>query len=84
MFSANWRLPRHFTEEERRAQLEKTLEILDLTWIRNARIGNIQRRGISGGERKPVCARPGRVQPSAASHVPQAAAPLAVEPLRPA
>ena len=54
MFSANWRLPRHFTEKQKRAELEKTLEILDLTWIRNARIGNFARRGISGGEKKQV------------------------------
>jgi len=54
LFSASWRLPWYFTEEDRASALEETLNLLDLEHIRKQRIGGLARRGISGGERKRV------------------------------
>ncbi|CAK9013557.1 Putative white-brown complex homolog protein 30 (Putative non-intrinsic ABC protein 12) (WBC-related protein 1) [Durusdinium trenchii] len=54
LFSASWRLPWHFTEKDRREALEETLELLDLENIRHERIGGLNKRGISGGEKKRV------------------------------
>eukprot|EP00516_Mucochytrium_quahogii_P011477 CAMPEP_0203787104 /NCGR_PEP_ID=MMETSP0100_2-20121128/2026_1 /ASSEMBLY_ACC=CAM_ASM_000210 /TAXON_ID=96639 /ORGANISM=" , Strain NY0313808BC1" /LENGTH=962 /DNA_ID=CAMNT_0050689539 /DNA_START=648 /DNA_END=3536 /DNA_ORIENTATION=- len=54
MFSASWRLPRHYNDSQREKALEETLELLDLAHIRNERIGGLISRGISGGEKKRV------------------------------
>jgi ABC-type multidrug transport system ATPase subunit len=53
-FSAEWRLPRSVTLRQKQALLENTLRMLDLTHIRKQRIGDVQSRGISGGEKKRV------------------------------
>jgi len=52
MFSANWRLPRDMTQEQKQEVVQHTMEVLDLLKVRDRRIGDVQSRSISGGERK--------------------------------
>lgn len=54
MFSAQWRLPRELTEDERARIVNDTLVTLDLDHLRTSRIGNIMKRSLSGGERRRV------------------------------
>jgi len=51
-FSANWRLPRDLSYEEKKQVIENVLHTLDLWKIRHRRVGSVTNRGISGGERK--------------------------------
>jgi ABC-type multidrug transport system ATPase subunit len=53
-FSADWRLPRRISKERREELLQDTLDTLDLNRIRHQRVGDVMRRGISGGEKKRV------------------------------
>ena len=53
-FSAFWRLPRYFTEQQRQDVVDVTIEVLGLGKSRHKRIGGTKRRGLSGGERKRV------------------------------
>lgn len=51
-FSAGWRLPRALNASTVDHTIEETLSLLELQHIQHERIGDVQRRGISGGERK--------------------------------
>ncbi|CAI7747494.1 unnamed protein product [Closterium sp. NIES-53] len=55
MFSAEMNLPsRLFSRREKEARVERLLEILGLSHVANTIIGDENRRGVSGGERKRV------------------------------
>ncbi len=51
-FSANLRLPKYITPEEKVKRIEDTITELGLAHVADAKIGNEFIRGISGGERK--------------------------------
>lgn len=53
-YTARLRLPADYTDGEIRMRLAKVLGDLGLLGIDNTRIGNAERRGISGGQRKRV------------------------------
>jgi ABC transport system ATP-binding/permease protein len=53
-FSARLRLPTDYTDDEIRKRIAKVLADLGLQGTENTRIGNAERRGISGGQRKRV------------------------------
>ena len=55
MYTAELRLPRSFTDKERRARVENVMHDLGLTHVRNVVVGTPMRKGISGGERKRLC-----------------------------
>ena len=48
------RLPRHYTAWDVREVVERTLEVLGLEHIEGSVIGDAEKRGISGGQRKRV------------------------------
>ena len=51
-FSAGWRLPRTLNESTVAHTISETLRLLELEHVKHERIGDVQRRGISGGEKK--------------------------------
>ena len=53
-YSGRLRLSANSTEEEIQNQVERVLQELDILHIRNSRIGDALKRGISGGQRKRV------------------------------
>ena len=53
-FSARLRLPAKYTVTERNNIIEDVLEVLDIVKIRDSVVGSVERRGISGGQRKRV------------------------------
>jgi ABC-type multidrug transport system ATPase subunit len=53
-FNAALRLPRHFSEENRRTWLDFIIDMLGLTDCKHTLIGDAEVRGISGGQRKRV------------------------------
>ncbi|GBG91036.1 hypothetical protein CBR_g51769 [Chara braunii] len=53
-FSARYRLPSKMTEKQKASIVERTLRSLGLSAIRHAEVGSVERRGISGGQRKRV------------------------------
>ena len=55
MFTAELRLPRSFTDAERRERVEDVLNDLNLAHARHDIIGTQQTQGISGSERKRLC-----------------------------
>eukprot|EP00026_Physarum_polycephalum_P000722 Phypoly_transcript_00723.p1 GENE.Phypoly_transcript_00723~~Phypoly_transcript_00723.p1 ORF type:complete len:1358 (+),score=194.06 Phypoly_transcript_00723:83-4156(+) len=52
--SAMLRLPANLTKEQKMAQVESVIAELGLRHCRNTRIGNDEKRGISGGEKRRV------------------------------
>lgn len=52
MFCANTRLPKCITDKEKKARVENVLIDMELTDIKNSRVGDKNRRGISDGEKK--------------------------------
>lgn len=54
MYAARARLPASMTEEERREFVDETIMMLGLDELRDSIIGDENRRGISGGQRKRV------------------------------
>jgi ATP-binding cassette subfamily G (WHITE) protein 2 len=54
-YTAELRLPRKFTNKQRRIRVEEVMADLGLTHVRNVIIGTSMKRGISGGERKRLC-----------------------------
>lgn len=54
VFSAQWRLPRSTSPQEISRIVNETIDILHLHSVRHNRIGNMDKRGISGGERRRV------------------------------
>jgi ATP-binding cassette subfamily G (WHITE) protein 2 len=55
MYTAELRLPREFTDKQRRARLEDVMADMGLTHVRHVIIGTPMKKGISGGERKRLC-----------------------------
>lgn len=53
-FAADFKLPREVTPGEKRAIVDRVIELLGLTGVRHSRIGEETKRGISGGEKKRV------------------------------
>jgi ABC-type Na+ transport system ATPase subunit NatA len=53
-FAGKLRFPSDVTDEELDAAVDRVLRTLDIEDIRHSRIGDVQRRGISGGQRKRV------------------------------
>lgn len=51
-FSANLRLPKETTQEEKKAAVEWVIQRLGLTSCADTRVGGALSRGLSGGERK--------------------------------
>lgn len=49
-FAARLRLPEYIPDSEKLARTDEVIEMLGLTSIRNTRIGDGEKRGISGGE----------------------------------
>ncbi|THH31853.1 hypothetical protein EUX98_g2335 [Antrodiella citrinella] len=54
LFAARLRLPEYVRESEKLARVDDVLEKLGLTSIRDVRIGDGEKRGISGGEMRRV------------------------------
>jgi ABC-type multidrug transport system ATPase subunit len=54
MYSARLRLPPSIPAAQQRAIVEDVIEILDLGRIRDSVVGNPEKRGISGGQKKRV------------------------------
>jgi ABC-type multidrug transport system ATPase subunit len=55
MFTAELRLPRTFTNKQRKERVEDVMNDLGLVHVRNRVIGTQLKQGISGSERKRVC-----------------------------
>jgi ABC-type multidrug transport system ATPase subunit len=53
-YTAKLRLPTDYSDDEIRGRIDKTLSDLGLQGSEGTRIGNAERRGISGGQRKRV------------------------------
>jgi ABC-type multidrug transport system ATPase subunit len=53
-FAARLRMPESVSAEEKEAKVFEVLQQLGLVDIKDARIGNIEKRGISGGEARRV------------------------------
>lgn len=53
-FAADFKLPREVTPGEKRAIVDRVIELLGLSGVRHSRIGEETKRGISGGEKKRV------------------------------
>ncbi|CAF4528154.1 unnamed protein product, partial [Rotaria magnacalcarata] len=49
------RLPRAFTEEQRKERVADVMADLGLSHVHNVIVGTPLKKGISGGERKRVC-----------------------------
>ena len=54
MFAAKLKTPPHYTNEKIKILVDETIAQLGLTRVRHSIIGNLNKRGISGGERKRV------------------------------
>lgn len=54
MFAARLRLPEHIPQEEKQAKVFEVMKQLGILDIKDTRIGNHERRGISGGEQRRV------------------------------
>jgi ATP-binding cassette subfamily G (WHITE) protein 2 len=55
MYTAELRLPRTFTNKQRKERVEDVMNELGLAYVRKAIIGTQLKQGISGSERKRVC-----------------------------
>ena len=53
-YSAMLRLPRSMKKKQKFRIIEDTIEMLGLDHIRDSRVGSVEKRGISGGQRKRV------------------------------
>ena len=53
-YSAMLRLPRSMSKKQKFRIIEDTIEMLGLDHIRDSRVGSVEKRGISGGQRKRV------------------------------
>jgi ATP-binding cassette subfamily G (WHITE) protein 2 len=54
-YTAEFRLPREFTDKQRYARVDDVMEDLGLTHVRHVLVGTPLKKGISGGERKRLC-----------------------------
>ncbi|CAF3762149.1 unnamed protein product [Adineta steineri] len=55
MYTAKLRLPRIFTDKQRKERVEDVMTDLNLVPVRKAIIGTTMKQGISGSERKRLC-----------------------------
>ncbi|CAF0924139.1 unnamed protein product [Adineta steineri] len=55
MYTAKLRLPRIFTDKQRKERVEDVMTDLNLVPVRKATIGTTMKQGISGSERKRLC-----------------------------
>jgi ABC-type multidrug transport system ATPase subunit len=53
-YAGKLRFPKDVTDEELDGAVDRVIRTLDIEDIRHSRIGDVQRRGISGGQRKRV------------------------------
>ncbi|VAH25168.1 unnamed protein product [Triticum turgidum subsp. durum] len=53
-FSANCRLPARMSHRDRVLIVERVIDSLDLQGVRNSVVGTVEKRGISGGQKKRV------------------------------
>ena len=54
IFSGRFRLPRATPEDEIEDLADDTFANLGLSWVDNSPVGDVRRRGVSGGEKKRV------------------------------
>ncbi|EFN56469.1 hypothetical protein CHLNCDRAFT_22567, partial [Chlorella variabilis] len=54
LFSARYRLPARCSREQHTLSVERAIAVLQLEDVRDCRVGNEEKRGISGGQRKRV------------------------------
>jgi ABC-type multidrug transport system ATPase subunit len=54
LFAAELRIPENVSQVEKKARVEDVIEKLGLSGVRNVRIGDGEKRGISGGEMRRV------------------------------
>lgn len=55
MYTAELRLPRHFTRQQREKRVEEVMSSMGITHVKNVIVGTVLRKGMSGGERKRLC-----------------------------
>jgi ATP-binding cassette subfamily G (WHITE) protein 2 len=55
MYTAKLRLPRAFTNKQRKERVKDVMSDLGLSRVHNVIVGTPLKKGISGGERKRVC-----------------------------
>jgi ATP-binding cassette subfamily G (WHITE) protein 2 len=55
MYTARLRLPRTFTDKQRKERVHDVMADLGLSHVHNVIVGTPLKKGISGGERKRVC-----------------------------
>jgi ATP-binding cassette subfamily G (WHITE) protein 2 len=55
MYTAKLRLPRTFTDKQRKERVDDVMADLGLSHVSNVIVGTPLKKGISGGERKRVC-----------------------------
>ena len=55
MYTARLRLPRTFTDKQRKERVKDVMADLGLSHVHNVIVGTPLKKGISGGERKRVC-----------------------------
>ena len=55
MYTAKLRLPRSFTDKQRKERVDDVMNDLGLSHVHNVIVGTPLKKGISGGERKRVC-----------------------------
>ena len=55
MYTAELRLPRGFTNKQRKERVQDVMEDLGLSHVHNVIVGTPLKKGISGGERKRLC-----------------------------
>jgi ATP-binding cassette subfamily G (WHITE) protein 2 len=55
MYTAKLRLPRTFTNEERKKRVDDVMNDMGITSVKNVIVGTTLKKGISGGERKRLC-----------------------------
>lgn len=54
-FTSKLRMDKHATEEERHKRIDELLELLGIAHVKDVKVGNSVKKGISGGERKRLC-----------------------------
>jgi ABC-type multidrug transport system ATPase subunit len=52
MFSARLKLPEHVSSDERTRRVSEVVDLLGLSNVVDSRIGDDEKRGLSGGERR--------------------------------
>ncbi|CAF4219034.1 unnamed protein product, partial [Rotaria sp. Silwood2] len=55
MYTAELRLPRHFTRQQHEERVQEVMLALGISHVKNVIVGTVLKKGISGGERKRLC-----------------------------